>query len=322
MKAPVRVAGIGVVCVPGGGAGEPVDLARRLPAVLAALARTGPPVRLIQPIEEVAVLAAHEALASAGVSTPAGGEDVGIALGVEEGIDGIKAEYYRGILKDGLLGASPIMFPFTTPNTVAARISILLDLRGESFTLCGGTLSGAQAIGLAMNAVREAWSPAMLAGGVTSVGREFLDALARTGRPDDGQAGSGACLFLLEPSTSSGGSRGTGELLGYAEGFGREDVRDAVQACLEDAGVRVEQVKGVWVTAGGDARALLEPLRRFAAKVPVRRPPAPSLYAASFPLAVVKAVQAADAIPGPVLVIGRDCLVGASAALVRGRAPR
>jgi len=156
MKAPVRVAGIGVVCVPGGGAGEPVDLARRLPAVLAALARTGPPVRLIQPIEEVAVLAAHEALASAGVSTPAGGEDVGIALGVEEGIDGIKAEYYRGILKDGLLGASPIMFPFTTPNTVAARISILLDLRGESFTLCGGTLSGAQAIGLAMNAVREA----------------------------------------------------------------------------------------------------------------------------------------------------------------------
>ena len=322
MSTPVRIVGVGLVRVPDTAPAEAGDRASRLRAALAALSAEGTPVRLLHGIEEMAVLAAHGALSSSGMPMPYRNDDLGVVLGVEEGIDGIKAEYYRGILKDGLLGASPIMFPFTTPNTVAARISILLDLRGESFTLCGGTLSGAQAIGLAMNAVREAWSPAMLAGGVTSVGREFLDALARTGRPDDGQAGSGACLFLLEPSTSSGGSRGTGELLGYAEGFGREDVRDAVQACLEDAGVRVEQVKGVWVTAGGDARALLEPLRRFAAKVPVRRPPAPSLYAASFPLAVAEAVQAADAIPGPVLVIGRDCLAGASAALVRGRAPR
>ena len=320
MNAPVRVAGVGIACAPGGRPGEPGGHASRLAATLATLTRTGPPIRLAHPIEEVAVLAVHEALASARVSVPVGGEDIGIALGVEEGIDGLKAEYYRGILKDGPLGASPMVFPFTTPNTIAARISILFDLRGESFTLCGGSLSGAQAVGLALNAIREARSPAMLTGGVTSVEQEFLDALARTGRLDDGQVGSGACLFLLEPSTSSRGG-GTGELLGYAEGFGQEDIRDAVQACLEDAGIPAEQVKGVRVASAGDARKLLEALRRIAAGASIARSPAPPLYAASFPLAVAEAVQAADAIPGPVLVVGMDCLAGASAALVRGRAP-
>jgi hypothetical protein len=321
MKAPVRVAGVGVVCVSGGGAGECERLAGRLPAVLATLAGSGPPVRLVHPIEEVAVLAAHDALAAAGVTMPVGGEDIGIALGVEEGIDGLKAEYYRGILKDGPLGASPIVFPFTTPNTVAARISILLDLRGENLTLCGGSLSGAQAIGLALAAVRETRSRAMLAGGATSVGQEFLDALTRTGRPDGGQVESGACLFLLEPLTSSTGG-GAGELLGYAEGFGREDVRDAVQACLEDAGIPADRVKTVLVASAGDARALLATLHRIAAGATIVRSSGAHLFAASFPLAVAEAVQAAGAIPVPVLVVGVDCLTGASAALVRGRAPR
>jgi 3-oxoacyl-(acyl-carrier-protein) synthase len=321
MKTPVRVTGIGVVRVPGGGVGEPVGRPVGLPAALASLARSAQPVRLVHPIEEVAVLAAYEALTSAGVAMPVGGEDIGVALGVEEGIDGLKAEYYRGLLRDGPLGASPIVFPFTTPNTVAARISILLDLRGENFTLCGGSVSGAQAIGVALAAVREARSRAMLAGGATSVGREFLDALARTGRPDDGQVGSGACLFLLEPSTASTGG-GAGELLGYAEGFGPEDIRDAVQACLEDAGISADQVQTVRVASAGDARALLEALHGIAAGAAVVRCPAPHLYAASFPLAVAEALQAAGAIPDPVLVVGTDCLAGASAALVRGKAPR
>jgi len=322
VKAAVRVAGIGVVHAPGGRVGESADTSRRLAAILATLARTGSAVRLIHPIEEVAVLAAHEALTSGGLSVPAGGEEVGIALGVEEGIDGLKAEYYRGILKDGPLGASPMLFPLTTANTVAARISILFDLRGESFTLCGGSLSGAQAIGLATVAVREGRSRAVLTGGVTTVARDLLDALARTGRPDEGEVGSGACLFLLEPSPSSGGDGGTGELLGYAEGFGQQAVRDAVQACLEDAGFRAEQVTSTRVASADDPRALLEALRRIAAGATVVRSSGGHRFAASFPLAMAEAFQAADVTPGPVLVVGTDCLSGASAALVRGRAPR
>jgi hypothetical protein len=321
MKSAVRVTGLGVVRAPEGGSREGGDRERRVSAVLAALTQAGPPIRLVHPLEEAAVLAASEALASAGVPMPVGGEGIGVALGVEEGIDELKAEYYRGILKEGPLGASPIVFPFTTPNTVAARISILLDLRGESFTLCSGSLSGAQALGLALADLREARSRAILAGGVTAVGRVFLDALASTGRPDDGEVGVGACLLLLERSASST-EGGAGELLGYAEGFGREEVRDAVQACLEDAGIPADRVTRVLVASAGDARALLEPLRRLAPGASIGRASAPHLYAASFPLAVAEAIQAAEATAGPVLVVGTDCLSGASAALVRGRARR
>jgi 3-oxoacyl-(acyl-carrier-protein) synthase len=278
--------------------------------------------RLVHAIEAVAVLAAHEALASAGVSMPAGGEDIGLALGVEEGIDGIKADYYRGILKDGPLGASPIIFPLTTPNTVAARISILFDLRGESFTLCAGSVSGAQAIGMALESVREGRLPAMLAGGATSVEREFLDALARAGRPVAGQVGSGACLLLLEPQASTRGGGGAGELLGYAEGFGEDDVRDAVQACLEEAGLSPEGIGAVRVASADDARALLEALRRESVRAPVARSPSCHLQSASFPLAAAEILRASDGIAGPVLVVGTDCLAGSAAALVRGRALR
>jgi 3-oxoacyl-(acyl-carrier-protein) synthase len=212
------------------------------------------------------------------------------------------------------------MFFLTTPNTIAARISILFDLRGESFTLCGGSLSGAQAIGTALESMREGRSPAMLAGEATSVGREFLDALARAGRPDAGQVGSGACLLLLEPRTFPRGGAGAGELLGYAEGFGEDDVRDAVQACLEEAGLSPEGIGAVRVASANDARALLEALRRDGVRVPVVRSASCHLQSASFPLAAAEALQASDGIAGPALVVGTDCLAGAAAALVRGRA--
>ncbi len=255
MSPPIRVSGIGIARTDGAGAEETAGVASRLSAVLAALSRHGAQGRLVHPIEEVALLAAHDALRLAGVRTPLGGEDIGVALGLEEGIDGIKAQYYRDILKDGPLGASPIVFPLTTPNTIAARISIALDLRGENVTVCGGTLSGAHALGLAVEALRDGRSPAMLAGGATSVEREFLDALSLAGGPEGGSPGCGACLFLLRSQASAGADGGAGRLLGYAEAVGRNDVREAVQACLQDAELAPAQVGSVRVASALRVRA-------------------------------------------------------------------
>jgi 3-oxoacyl-[acyl-carrier-protein] synthase II len=112
----------------------------------------------------MAVLAAHEALSRSGIPMPYRGDDLGVVLGVEEGIDGIKARYYQGVLADGPLGASPLTFPLTTPNTIAARISILFDLRGETLTVGGGNVAGAQALGLAVRALRDGYSALTLAG--------------------------------------------------------------------------------------------------------------------------------------------------------------
>jgi beta-ketoacyl synthase-like protein len=320
MNQPIQISGIGMVPSSPDGvkAGDRPD--QHLPAVLSALSRGGLPVRLFHPIEEVACVAAYEALSQAGVAVPFGGEGIAVAMGVDEGIDGIKARYYQGILTEGPLGASPLSFPFTTPNTIAARIAILLDLRGESLTVCGGSLSGGQAIGLAMAALREGRAGAVLAGGATSVEQEFLDALGRLGLPDGGQPRSGACFLLLEPQASAGEADGIGELIGYGEGFGRDEITDAVQACLEEAGLSPEHVQSVRVTSVNDSPSLAASLRRLGVKASAVPSPSSDLYSASFPMAVAEAAgQATTGRPGPVLIVGRDCVAGASAALVRGR---
>lgn len=319
MSPPIRVSSIGIARTEGVGAEENTGVASRLSAVLATLSRPGAQGRLVHPIEEAALLAAHDALRLAGVRTPLGGDDIGIALGLEEGIDGVKAQYYRGILKDGPLGASPILFPLTTPNTIAARISIALDLRGENVTVCGGTVSGAHALGLAVEALRAGRTPAVLAGGVTSVQREFLDALSLAGVPEGGSLGCGACLFLLRFPASAAVNDDAGRLLGYAQGVGRNDVREAVQACLQDAELTPAQVRSVRVAAAHEPRSLVESLRGVGVVAPVLRSPAAGLHSASFPLAVAEVVgKAADGPRGPALVVGSDCLVGAAAAVVQG----
>jgi beta-ketoacyl synthase-like protein len=320
MNPPVRLSGIGIARSSGDGLQADDRPGQRLSA---ALSQEGVPVRLFHPIEEVACLAAYEALSLAGVAVPFGKDGIGIAIGVDEGIDGIKARYYQGVLRDGPLGASPLAFPFTTANTIAARISILLDLRGASLTVCGGSISGAQAIGLAMETVREGRSGAVLAGGASSVEQEFLDALGRVGRPDVGPPRCGACLLLLEPQASVGKADGMAELLGYGEGFGRDEIKDAIRACLEDAGVPPGQIGSVWVASVFDLRSLVEGLRWVGVTAPIVRPTDPNLYSASFPMTVADAArQAANETPAPVLIVGGDCLAGASAAIVRrgGRA--
>lgn len=320
MSPPIRLAGIGTVRSSGEGVQADDSAGRLLTAALSSSWQGGLPVRLFHPLEEVACLAAYEALSTAKVPVPFRGEGIGVAIGVDEGIDGIKARYYQEVVADGPLGASPLGFPFTTPNTIAARISILFGLRGESHTLCGGSLSGAQAIGLAIETLREGRSEAVLAGGATSVEPEFLEALGRVGRGDDGAPRCGACFLLLTPQPSAGEAGGGAELTGYGAGFGRDEISDAVQACLEDAGLSPEQVESVRVAGGSDSRSLVRSLRRVIAEAPIRRSPSADLYSAAFPMAVAEAArQAATGTPGSVLVVGNDCAAGASAAIVRGR---
>jgi hypothetical protein len=318
MAAPIRILGAGSARASDGTPAKAAGRAGRLRAILTALSADGAPIRLIHSIEELAVLAAHEALIRAGVPTPYRGDDLGLVLGVEEGIDGIKARYYRGVMADGPLGASPLTFPLTTPNTVAARVSILFDLRGETLTVGGGNVAGAQALGLAVRTLRDGHAAMAMAGGATCVESEYLEAASLVNPSESGSPGGGACLLLLGRSGSAGPGGG-GHVLGYGEGFGPNAARDAIQACLEDAAVSPSTVGVVRTAAICDWPAMVRALRAAGISADMTRSPASGLSAASFPLAVAEVMeQAAQGGHVPVLVVGSDCLAGAAAAVVHG----
>ncbi len=321
MGRPVRILGTGSIVVRSGSAGETAACAARVAEATELLGRGGKRIRLIHRIEEVALLAAWDALLSSGIAVAATeGGRVGIALGVDEGVDGIKARHCLAVQSDGPLGASPLVFPFTTQNAVTARVSIGLDLRGDMFTLCGGPLSGATALGVAMNAVRRGGVGAMLAGGATSVERVFLDALAAAGVRDGGSERDGAGILVLSAVGEDGGPEGGRAplLAGYGDAFGDRAVACAVEACLEDAGVSPREIGLVW-QASPDLPSDAFPPGPAGDVTSVFRSLHADLHSASFPLAVAAAAKGpAAARQGPVLIVGADCMGSAAAALVRG----
>jgi len=318
---PARILGAGAIVLRSGLPEATASWSARVAEATDLLGRGGKRIRLIHRIEEVALLAAWDALRASHIAIPSTErERVGIALGIDEGIDGIKARHCLAVQRDGPLGASPLMFPFTTQNAVTARVSIALDLRGEMFTLCGGPMSGADAIGVALDAVRRGGVAAMLAGGATSVERVFLDALAVAGVREVGEERHGAGVLVLAPEGDGAGPEvaRTAFLIGYGNSYGERAVANAVEACLDDARVSPREIGLVW-QASPDLPSNVFPPDLAAEYPPIVRSPHADLHSASFPLTVAAVARGGAATRQcPVLVIGSDCMGAAAAALVRG----
>jgi hypothetical protein len=170
-----------------------------------------------------------------------------------------------------------------------------------------------------MEVLRDGRAPAMLAGGATFLSREFLDALARVSGSESGRPACGACVFFLRTQAPADAGSAAGQILGYAEAAGTNDVRDAVHACLQDAALAPHQVRSVRVASALEPRVLVESIRAVGVGAPMLRSPSAWLHSASFPLAVAEAIgPATDTSRDLTLVVGSDCLVGAAAAVVRG----
>jgi 3-oxoacyl-(acyl-carrier-protein) synthase len=90
--------------------------------------------RFIHPIEKLSVAGVCLLLSKTGIHFPVGRTDTGIYIGIDNAIEGIKDEFFKNILTDGVEGSSPLLFPFTSPNALAAQLSIVFDIRGESIT--------------------------------------------------------------------------------------------------------------------------------------------------------------------------------------------
>src|SRR4029453_15434571 len=142
-----------------------------------------------------------------------------------------------GYLRRGPLGLSPVVFPNTVMNAMAAQAAIAVGARGPILTLNQTGAAGEAAVprAAALSAARRA--TAVLAGGVDELPRVLYGELARLGAtsprgtgaegcwPFDRRAngpvlGEGATVVLLEDEVAARarGARGYAVLAGGASG--------------------------------------------------------------------------------------------------------
>lgn len=187
---------------------------------------------------QLAVGAAKMAVEHAGLDLDScDRERVGVMVGT--GIGGMATweEQHSLLIEKGPRRVSPFFIPMMIPNMPAGQVSIMLDLRGPSYSVVSACATGGNCIGSAYDAIRLGQADIMLAGGteaaVTPLGIGGFCAMramstrnsdpARASRPfDTGRdgfvMGEGAGVLVLE-SLEHAQRRGANilcELHGYA----------------------------------------------------------------------------------------------------------
>src|SRR4030095_10626820 len=72
-------------------------------------------------------------------------EDASAILGSTHGSADFSATYYREIVRQGLIGANPVLFAEGVPNAAAAHLSLMSSLKGGCQAIVGSRTSGVAA---------------------------------------------------------------------------------------------------------------------------------------------------------------------------------
>lgn len=251
----------------------------------------------------MAVSAVRQALLDAGLGAT-DGPSSGIVFGtMTAGVTSLR-DFLSATLEEGPVGASPMLFPFTVPNSPASQCSILLGLDGPNLTVSEMEASGLAAIATAAGLVADGACDLMVAGGVDEWVAEYDRAWARmrlTHRGDPaafpgpfGRArrgfvpGEGAYAMVLE-SFDRAARRGVraraeiaGEAMTHASGPAHawpskpEPMAEAIAAATSRARLRPEEIGYVAAGANGsrvldalEVRAIRAALGGAARRVPV-----------------------------------------------------
>ncbi len=229
--------------------------------------------RVVSRTVPLAILAAREALESAGLKPDAFDLETRRALGFILGTGGggiafveeLYGHYYSGELER----ATALAVPAGTHGNIASEVSIVLGLRGPSHVVSTGCTSSTDAIGYAYRQIQYGESPLMLTGGADApiapailmgfdvmgiISRNWNDQPERACRPfsrdrDGFVLSEGAWMLTLEEREHAR-ARGAiifGEILGYSstcDAWHRVSMKDdldepvrAVQLALREAGL-------------------------------------------------------------------------------------
>jgi 3-oxoacyl-[acyl-carrier-protein] synthase II len=253
---------------------------------------------------QLALVASIEALASAGWDGGLPYEAARIGSIVGSGIGGLGTIEANDLamFEGGPKHVSPLAVPLMMGNAASAALSMRHGLKGPCFGTVSACSSGADAIGMAIRAIRYGDAVAVVTGGaeaaLTPLSRAAfgaLDALSTSGisRPFDARRdgfvmGEGAGVLVLENGEAAR-ERGA-RILAIARGYGAtadahhvtapapsgEGAAAAIARALEDAGAQPADV--VYVNAHGTSTqlndraetvALKIALGEHAAKVPI-----------------------------------------------------
>jgi 3-oxoacyl-(acyl-carrier-protein) synthase len=325
----VVVTGIGSVGPLGVGGSDTVSaaLARGVPAVgpltgieagagpsrLAAVAAdfaghlSAEETRRLARASQLAVVACRLALADAGVE-PGALAGLGLVLGSHYGDFRSSEEFALGYLRRGPLGLSPVVFPNTVMNAMAAQAAIAVGAQGPMLTLNQAGAAGEVAVGRGAALIAAGRVSAVLAGGVDELSPILYRELSRLGltSPRDGEAegcwpfdrrangsvlGEGATVLLLEDEAAAR-ARGArpyavlagaawGNLPAPAHGVPAPRRRDpaVVRQALAAAAVAPEAVGAVYASGHGERELDACELDLLDAAFPARGAGAPRLTA-------------------------------------------
>jgi 3-oxoacyl-[acyl-carrier-protein] synthase II len=229
-------------------------------------------VRSMDRFIHLAMAAADEAMASAGLASPGGAVDeafkelVGVLVGVGIGGLGYLENMSRVIRERGPGRITPYFIPATISNLAPGQISMKYGLRGTNYATTSACASGAHAIGEGFRAIARGELDGCLAGGseaaVTPLGVAGFAAMRALSRRNDDPTkasrpwdrgrdgfviGEGAGLLFLEERehATARGATIYGEIVGYGASADAyhltspapegEGAQRAIRAALADA---------------------------------------------------------------------------------------
>jgi 3-oxoacyl-(acyl-carrier-protein) synthase len=211
--------------------------------------------RRLSRVGRLTVGAARIALGESGLAP---GGPLGLVLGTELGDFTSTIGFADGYLARGAAGLSPLLFPNTVMNTMAATSAIAVAARELTLTLNVPTIAGELAVTRAAAAVASGRVACVLAGGVDELNPLVADMLDALG--DAGVRGEGATFMVLEAAgrARERGARvlgrivasGWGALPARPWGVGRRAAPGVIPAVVAAAGA---PPGWLYVSASGDA---------------------------------------------------------------------
>ncbi|MBI3398276.1 MAG: hypothetical protein HY026_03455 [Deltaproteobacteria bacterium] len=121
-------------------------------------------VKTVIKAEDLALAATAMALKQAELDSL---ENSAVIFGIDNAIDGCKEQFFKGLLQDGPIGASPLLFPYTSPNTITAQVTIAFGIKGENITITSGPLSFLKAVDYALELLNSGLIQSAIIGGVS-----------------------------------------------------------------------------------------------------------------------------------------------------------